>query len=77
MVQVPYYIAVRPDDITNSFRMRLVGQPSRGHGDETFCLELVGIEQIAHEGLRVVGLVEDIGEDEEAGFGVACACSIV
>lgn len=31
-------------------------------------MEFIGVEQVADDGLGVVGLVESVGEDEDTGF---------
>ncbi len=42
---------------------------SGGGGDESFDFELVGMEEQADEGLLVIGISADVGEDEQAGWG--------
>lgn len=48
--------------------MRLVWEPCRGCRDYAFCLEFVGIEQVADEGLRVIGFVEGVAKYKYAWF---------
>jgi hypothetical protein len=45
-------------------------QPGAGGGDQASEIELVGIDQQPDHGLFVVRLVRDVGEDEEARFGI-------
>lgn len=57
------------DDLVDCLWVGGVGEPGGGYGDEAFGLEFVGVEEVADQGLGVVGFVEDVGEDEDARFG--------
>ncbi len=51
------------------FRLRVFLLPGGGGGDQAFDVELVRVQQQAHERHLVVGLIADVGEHEEAGAG--------
>lgn len=74
-IQVPHDLPIGPDDFSDGVRRRAVGQPGGRHGADPACRKFVGVEKIADQGLLVVGLVFDVGEDEDAvltGEGLWC-----
>lgn len=69
VVEVVHHVAVGIEDRAHVLGVYLVFQPGGCHRDDTLRLELVAVQQVAHEGLGIVGLVGDVREDEHPGLG--------
>lgn len=68
LVEVVDCAGVGVEDLANVLGTDLVLHPCRRNRDETFGLELVGVEEVADEGLRVVGLVGNVCENKHSGL---------
>lgn len=65
-VEVVDDLLVSVDDLVEVLRRDLVLEPRGRHGDDALGAELIGVGQVAAEGLCVVGLVGDIRQDEDS-----------
>jgi hypothetical protein len=66
LAQPGQHLGVVLDHLVDRLGMHALLHVHRGRGDEAAQLDVVGIKQQPHEGLGVVGLVLDVGEDDEA-----------
>lgn len=64
MVEIVRDISIRIDDRQHILGVNLIRKPNRRHSDDPLGLELVGIEEIASQGLLVIGLIGDIRQDK-------------
>jgi hypothetical protein len=69
LLKVVADFAVGRHDPADGFGRDLRALVDGGGGDQAFDVEVVRVGQEPHERHGVVGLVLDVGEDEDAGFG--------
>ena len=64
-------LSIGLDSFDDLFWSSPVPEPAGGCGDESLNVELVRVAEKADHGLLIIGLVGDIGENNQAGF---CHC---
>ena len=60
--QVGEHLTVSVETASDQFQPRVLGMVPRGRGDQPFDVDVVGVDQQADHGLRIVGLVADTRE---------------
>lgn len=67
-VQILHHLFIGIDNFAHVLWTHLGLHPCRVAGNESLCLELVGIQEIPDEGFRIVGLVGDIRDNKDPGL---------
>lgn len=71
-VQVPNNLAIRSDNPSQLLWMGARAEPGRSASADSARVKLVAIQQVAHQRLRIIGLVQHICQDEDTGLAGKC-----